>query len=162
MKYYSDILCKVFDTEGALRDAEKSYENEQLKKKEEANLISKDKKILSDAIDKASIELDRAYEKYDAACDEASKLFEDSDEKIQALKDQISDIINKTNNAVEELMTNADTDVKSANKKKYDAITAFNNKYGPYSKKYTGEEAKKEFDRQSRLFNSWISDWFGF
>ena len=160
MKYYSELLDKYFDTENLCRNAEKDYED--AKKKEEANLISKDKKILSEAIDAASTELDKAYEEYDAASDAACKIFEDSDEKIEALKNQIVEIMNSTNKKVEDLMTTADNKVKAANKKKCDAITAFSDKYGTYSKTYTGEEAKKEFDRQNRMLNSLISDIFGF
>ena len=67
-----------------------------------------------------------------------------------------------SNAKAKKLVEEANEKVKAATKEKYDAIAKFSEKYGAYSKKYTGEEARKELDRQNNLFNSWFWDWLDF
>ena len=155
MKYYSEILKKVYDTEDSLKAAET-----EAKKKEEANVASKNKKALEEEIEAVIAKLNKAYDEYDKAKDEAATILDESSKKIDYLNKQITSELEDSNAKAEKLIEEANEKVKAATKEKHDAINRFNEKYGAYSKKYTGEEARKELDRQNNLFDSWFWDWF--
>ena len=155
MKYYSEILKKVYDTEDSLKAAET-----EAKKKEEANVAFKNKKALEEEIEAAIAKLNKAYDEYDKAKDEAAAILDESNKKIDYLNKQITSELEDSNAKAKKLIEEANEKVKAATKEKYDATAKFNEKYGAYIKKYTGEEARKELDRQNNLFDSWFWDWF--
>jgi hypothetical protein len=67
MKYYSDVLDKLFETEDELKKAESLVEEENKKNEELKKVESKEKKQLSQEIEKADKELDEAYLLYEKA-----------------------------------------------------------------------------------------------
>lgn len=140
MKYYSETLNKMFDSQEELEQAEgkKQMEQAEAAKKLKAKQleISKDKKELSQAIDKADEELTKAYSDYEEALTSAKEL-------IEAATIQARDLIKPTKQAVQK-----------AQKDKYKAISEFNSKYGVYTKYYTGEKVKDELKRFSYLFDN--------
>ena len=142
MKYYSDIVNKVFDSEEECVNAEKEFnekkEAAEAERKAKAALVSKEKKELSDAVEAAESKLSKAYEEYDLAKEEVKKILEESNQKAL-------DILNPAKEAIRE-----------AQKERYTAISEFNKKYGIYTAQYTGDRAFKEFKRAT----NWIEDFF--
>ena len=55
------------------------------------------------------------------------------------------------------MVKEADEAVKKAETAKRDAILKFNEKFGAYSKTYTGERAEREFERITDYFNDLLS-----
>ena len=152
MKFYSEQLDKVFETEKECLRAEKEFALEQKRKeerktqeekaREEKALISKEKKEYADKITKAEEELKVAQENYKVAQDKAAEILEES------------------NKQVTELLNTAQEEVKKAQRAKRDAIVAFSNKFGTYTKSYTGEKAIEEFNKALDTFTNPFTDLF--
>ena len=151
MRYFSDVLNTAFDTEKECLKAEKEYELEQKKKeqerkieeeklKEEKALISKEKKELADKISEAESNLKLAKENYKVAQDKAAELLEES------------------NKQVTEILNTAKEEVKKAERARRDAIVEFSNRFGVYTKSYTGDAAIEEFNSAVTDFlnNFWL------
>lgn len=142
MKFYSDVLGKLFDSEEECKQAEEKYnkekEEKEAERKAKAALVSREKKELSDAVEAAEAKLSKAYEEYDLAKEEVKKILEESNQKAL-------DILNPAKDAIRE-----------AQKERYTAISEFNKKYGIYTAQYTGDKAFREFKRAT----SWIEDFF--
>ena len=144
MKYYSEKLKTLFDSEDSLLEAENKAEAE-AKAKEEAAAkekaeLSKAKQTLANAIDIADKQLDDAYAKLQEARDAVDKIYKEA--AIEA----------------DEILTPAKNAVNEAEKAKRDAIAAFNDKFGVYRKVYDGDKAEKEFNRFINLYNSFVDD----
>lgn len=146
MKFYSETLDKVFETEKECLKAERDFALEQKKKeeerktqeekaKEEKALISKQKKECADKIAKAEEELRIAQENYKVAQDKAAQILEESNK-------QVTDLLNT-----------AQEEIKKAQRAKRDAIVEFSNKFGAYTKSYTGEKAIEEFNKALDTLN---------
>ena len=153
MKVYSEILDKLFDSEKDCLKAEKDYAIEQKKQekakiaeeeklKEEKALISKEKKEYADKIAQTEEQLKSARENYKLAQDKAAEILEES------------------NKQVSEILNSAKEEVKKAERAKRDAIVEFNNKFGAYTKSYTGEKAIEEFNKAVDLFTNPLVDLF--
>lgn len=132
MKYYSEVLQKLFDDEKSLKAAEKAFNDKNLQKE-------KTKKELSTRIEAAEEALDAAHRNYEVVHEEAAKLMDESNK-------QIIDMINK-----------AKERITSAEKERTDAIVAFNQQFGTYRANYTGERAKRESERVTRMINDIFS-----
>ena len=139
MKIVSDITGKVYNTGDPVKDyklcskEDKEFLEKQsaIKKAEEekAENASRVKRELCSKIDKAQEEIDKAYEEYEEAKEKAKVILEES------------------NDAVAKLLNGAKEKVVAAEKAKWDFITDFNSKFGPYKKTFTGKDATKEFER---------------
>lgn len=128
MKYYSEKLNKLFDSEKELKAAEKSFEDKNLQKENT-------KKELSQKIESAEAAVDAAYKNYEETRQLAAKIMDDSNKQI----------IN--------IMNAAKKEVTEAEKARTDAIVAFNQQFGTYRANYTGERAQRESDRINRMVN---------
>lgn len=143
MKYYSELLDKLFDSDEALVKAENDFNDQLLKKEEDKKQISKEKKELSQKIEEAEAALDAAYENYEKAKAKVVELKKETDQKCQ-------DIIKE-----------AKLQLKAAQDCKYARVQSFNEKYGPYSVSYTGDRALKEMNRHLSWFDDLINSfWF--
>lgn len=146
MKYYSDILNKIFDSEAECLNAEKIYKDEQVKrdleKREKASLISKEKKELADAIESAEAKVSKAYENYEIA------------------KEKVKEILEKSNKEALSILNPAKQEIKDAQKERYTAISEFNKKFGTYTKQYTGTKAYEEFKRATSWIEDFLNNWF--
>lgn len=132
MKYYSEDLKKVFDTEKELEVAEKEAKQLEAKKAENKAIVSKEKKHAADLVKLADKEVEKAESDY-------------------------ADVVVKTN----KMLKDARTKVHEARKNSCNTIRAFNDKYGPYTEVYTGEKAKKEFENFD-ILDKYIDSWFDF
>lgn len=150
MKYYSEKTKEFYDSAEACQNAESSLETqlalkkkleEDLKKaKEEANKlqVSKEKKELATAIEKAEEKVSEAYNKLEAAYTQANEI-------ISEAKSRANDIIKESR-----------ADLRKAQQEKYNAVSEFNKKFGTYTTTYSGERAMEEIRRT----NSWMNDLF--
>ena len=132
MKFYSEQLNKLFDSEKELKAAEKSFEDKNLQKENT-------KKELSTKIESAEAALDAAHKNYEAVREEAAKLMDDSNKQII------------------KMMNEAKAQITAAEKARTDAIVEFNRQFGTYRANYTGERAKRESDRINKIVNDLFS-----
>lgn len=142
MKYYSDTLGKLFETEKELNEAEAAQKAEEEKKHELIANASKEKKELAAKIENADKELDEAYKDLDAAREVARKVQRDALKKV------------------EDILHPAEERVKKAQAYRYDAIREFNRKYGAFTTKLTGAKAAEEMSRAWRAFDHFFDDFF--
>lgn len=136
MKYYSEVLKKIFDTPEALNDAEAESKRAEVKKEES-------RKALATRVEQAQSSIDKAYEDYDKTLEEVQKILDESNAKA------------------EKLLKAAKENIKRAESDKVEAIRIFNEKFGPYTTTYTGDKAKHEFDKIiNRLEDAFPLFWF--
>lgn len=147
--FYSENLNKYFDTESECQEAEKQYAEAMeakskalaaAKEKEEAkkNEISKQKKVLADAIDEADKAVTTAYSNLEVVYAAANDMLKEAKQKANKLVDE------------------AKTQLKDAQQKKFEAVSKFNEKFGTYTTIYTGDRALEELRRAT----SWVNDIF--
>lgn len=158
MKFYSEKLKKLFNTEAELVEAEKRQEEEiaaeELKKKE----ISNEKKKAATKIESATEAYEKASEEFELTKKELLKKLDDAEEKA-------AKIISEANDAVEKELKEAKEKLRQAKIDKVNAIADFNKDFGPYKKVYTGQDALKKlnedfdvdyFDRLLNKLNKWF------
>lgn len=126
MKFYSEKLKKLFETEAEVIEAEKIFDNK-LAEKENS------KKALSQRIEEAEKNLDKAYQDYDAAKERAAKILDESNKQVM------------------EILNEAKLKVAEAERARTDAIVNFNQNFGVYRANYSGERAIRESDRVHKL-----------
>ena len=132
MKYYSETLKKLFDSEKELKAEEKAFAEKNLQKENT-------KKELSVRIEVAEEALDAAHKNYEAVREQAAKLMDESNKQIV------------------KMMNDAKAQITSAEKARTDAIVAFNQQFGTYRANYTGERAKRESERVNKIVNDLFS-----
>lgn len=142
MKYYSDLTKKIYESEKELNEAEEQVRKEEAEKEKKASLVSKDKKELANAIDRAEVALDEAYKNLDVARESAR------DVQKEALKQ------------IERILRPAEERVKQAQAEKLDAVRKFNEKYGVYTTTLTGAKAAEEMSRVWRAFDKFFDGFF--
>ena len=133
MQYYSDELKKLFKSEKELKDAEKAAKDLAINKEPEG------KRTLAKNVEEADVAVDFAYTKYE-----------------EALK-QAAEILRKANEEATKIRRDAAQEVRKAEATKKEAIRCFNEKYGPYTKIYSGDKALKEYHKEvDRLTTDFI------
>lgn len=132
MKYYSEKLNKLFDSEKELKAAEKVFEDKNIQKENT-------KKELSMKIEAAETALDAAHKNYEVVREEAAKLMDESNKQIL------------------HMMNDAKAKITEAERVRTDAIVAFNQQFGTYRANYTGERAQRESDRINKIVNDIFS-----
>ena len=128
MKYYSETLKKLFESEKELKEAEKAYNDK-------ATLKENTKKELSMKIEAAEEAVDAAHKNYEEARQYAIQLMDESNKEII------------------KIMEDAKAKIAEAEKARTDAIVAFNQQFGTYRANYTGERAQRESDRVNKMIN---------
>ena len=144
---YKELEGTTFESIEACAEAEAKVEEERkaiaAKEKEQ----SKIKKRLSNDVEKAEQAVTKAFEDYEQA-------------KIEAKK-----ILDEANKKASEVLASAKKKVTDAESARSSAIQVFTANCGPYQKIYTGERARKEFDRLNQYMTTMFDDiWsiFGF
>lgn len=136
MRFYSDVLKKVFDTEEQLL-----AEEEKAKEAAEAKKVTKAK--LAKNVEDADKALDEAYVQLDEAKKAVAELQKEYDAKVDAIMNPAKDC------------------VKDCIKKRAEAIRAFNEKFGVYTTTYTGNRALNEMLKlESTLDKFWNRFYF--
>lgn len=129
MRYYSDELKRIYDTEEELVKAE-------LEAKKEKELSEVTRKQLAKKVEEADEKIDKAYEEY------------------EAVKQEIQKIVDETNEKISNMINSAKKNVKDAEDERLVAIKDFNSKYGVYTETYSGDKATKQYNRIVNHFNS--------
>jgi len=143
MKFYSEVLEKVFDDVDTLKSEEAAYQKELAEQKAKEDAITSRKKELAKAVEVADNELDAAYEAYE----EAKKTCDEMREETKRL--------------IAEIMEPATQIVKTAQAKRLEAIQNFNKEFGAFRTTYTGDRAQKEFERSLASFDTLFKQLFG-
>lgn len=129
MRYYSDELQKVFDTEAELLAEEESARQVLETKKQTKAKLAK-------AVKDASNELDEAYDALEQAEAQVKELQKEYDAKV------------------DEIMNPAKQKIEECAMKRSQAIKEFNDKFGVYTTSYKGNEAIDEFIRMRNRMNN--------
>lgn len=128
MRYYSDELKKLFDTEEKL-----------LAEEEKARQAAEEKKVtkakLAKAVEDAEKDLEEAYAGLEEANKQVTELQKEYDAKVDAIMNPARDLI------------------KECTKSRAEAIKAFNDKFGVYTTTYTGNKALQEFAKIDNMMN---------
>lgn len=143
MKFYSEVLEKVFDDVDTLNSEEAAYQQKLAEQKAKEDAITSRKKELAKAVEVADNELDAAYEAYE----EAKKTCDEMREETKRL--------------IAEIMEPATQIVKTAQAKRLEAIQNFNKEFGAFRTTYTGDRAQKEFERSLSSFDTLFKQLFG-
>ena len=143
MKFYSEVLEKVFDDVDTLNSEEAAYQKKLAEQKAKEDAITSRKKELAKAVEVADNELDAAYEAYK----EAKKTCDEMREETRRL--------------IAEIMEPATQIVKTAQAKRLEAIQNFNKEFGAFRTTYTGDKAQKEFERSLASFDTLFEQLFG-
>ena len=141
MKYYSEVLNSYFNTEKECLEAEKNRKVRVSEDKQETkeNSLQKEKKEAAKKVEQAELALSEAYDELQLAKQKAGEI-------MQTAKTQCAEIISE-----------ASKKVREKEGEKLVAIRNFNDRFGVYSKIYTGEKATREITR----INNLLSDLFG-
>lgn len=135
MKFYSEVLNKTFDTVKELEVAEKEEAKRKEAEKAELTKATNEKKELAKKVEEADKVLQDAYNKYELAKEECEKILKEAELEI------------------DELIEPAKQAIRDAQKARYKAILDYNEKYGRYDVKYTGERAYQEMQRALKDFD---------
>lgn len=142
MLYYSEKLEELFETQKALEIAESEYDKGQKEKEKREKDKKAEKKRLAKLIEDAEADIDKARDEF-------------IEVKAEAMK-----IVESTEETVNKMLKDAEDKITQAQERRYEAIKNFNEKFGTYTKTYTGDKAYNEFKRNvdlmSLLFNHLI------
>lgn len=139
MKIYSDLTKKFYESVEDCEKAEKEFEEEKeklaLEKSTKDKEVSKRKKELSDKIEAAEKAVDEAYKRY-------YKVKEETD-------NDLAECLKKC----KERLTESKTELIQCEEEKTNAIREFNQEFGTFQKRYTGDKAITEFNRWVNAFD---------
>lgn len=155
--FMSELLGKTFNSEEECLKAEKAY-TEKTRKEEEAKKlaakeVSAQKKSLADKIAKADEELTKAMEGYELSKEDVEDIYKEAKEEIDAIIAEAKDEAN-------EILSAAKDKVRAAQHAKFNAVKEFNEKFGTYEVKYTGEKAANEFNRINKYVSNLMDSMF--
>ena len=147
MKYFSEKTRKTYDTPQACEKAEAEYDAEQKRIQDNLNKAMAEKKAADEQLAKSKKELSKAIETAESELSEANKLYEVAETKA-------ADILSNARKEANQILDAARVKVKSAQQKKYDALMAFNKKFGTYTTTITGEKAIDMYNKAMKEINS--------
>jgi flagellar biosynthesis/type III secretory pathway protein FliH len=155
MKYYSEKLDKIFDTQEALKEAEEKHEAEQAKKAEAKALVAKESADVQDAF-KARNAARKAYNK---SLIEARKVY---NEALQKARDEFEASLDESTKALKEAEEDYDTKLKAfqkAHPEGYHLTLKDGDNVVTYTGNLIDEHSKaltKEFDEINNLFSEFF------
>lgn len=140
MKYLSEITKETYNSEKECVEAEKLFlekqkQDEELKKQKAAELSSQ-KKEAANKVEHSIEELSKAYDLYAEAEVKAKEIYK------------------KAYDDAKEVLKAAKIKVREAQSNKFNALSDFNKKFGPYKTTYTGEAANNFLNKFEKEFFS--------
>lgn len=150
MKYYSDILNKLFDTPEALNQEEKAYKKQQ----QEAE---RKQKILQEKQAKEAAELEISKKQYAAAVELADQQVSEAYKNLEIAKQDAKALSEEFMKKLSEIMEPAKQAVKEAETVRLQAIREFTSKFGVYKANYNGERAAEEYMRARSRFDDFFT-----
>ena len=158
MKYYSDTLDKLFETEKDLKDAEKADAEEKAKKEEAKLVVKKESSEVEDAFKARNA----ARKAYNEKLVEARKTY---NEALRKAKDEFEANLKESTEALEKAEADYDNklkDIKKAHPEGYrlslkegDNVVAYTSNPVEYQVK----SISKEFDDMLDMFSSFLRRW---
>lgn len=138
MKFYSEKLDKLFDTQEELQAAETPKKKKKAVTEQPVDDAATvpTRKELATAVEAAEERVKQAYADYETARGKAEELSKKYLEEINAILDP------------------AQKAVKEAERLRYEAIRNFNDSYGAYQVTYTGAKAADEMMKAINNINS--------
>ena len=158
MKYYSEVLDKVFETEKELKAAEKADAEEKAKKEEAKALVKKESSEVEDAFKARNA----ARHAYNEKLVEARKAY---NEALRKAKDEFEASLKESTEALEKAEADYDTRLKAFQKAHPEGyrITL---KDGDNVVTYTGSQTdypvtsvSKDFDEILNMFSNLLRHW---
>ena len=158
MKYYSDTLDKIFETEKELKDAEKADAEEKAKKEEAKLVVKKESSEVEDAFKARNV----ARKSYNEKLVEARKTY---NEALRKAKDEFEADLKESTEALEKAEADYDTKLKAFQKahpegyrlslKDGDNVVTYTSNPVEYQIK----DISKEFDDMLDLFSDFLRRW---
>ena len=158
MKYYSDTLDKLFETEKELKDAEKADAEEKAKKEEAKLVVKKESSEVEDAFKARNT----ARKAYNEKLVEARKTY---NEALRKAKDEFETSLKESTEALEKAEADYDAKLKAFQKahpegyrlslKDGDNVVTYTSNPVEYQIK----DISKEFDDMLDLFSSFLRRW---
>ena len=158
MKYYSDTLDKIFETEKELKDAEKADAEEKAKKEETKLIVKKESSEVEDAFKARNA----ARKAYNEKLVEARKTY---NEALRKAKDEFEASLKESTEALEKAEADYDAKLKAFQKahpegfrlalKDGDNVVTYTSNPVEYQIK----DISKEFDDMLDLFSDFLRRW---
>jgi seryl-tRNA synthetase len=158
MKYYSDVLDKVFETEKELKAAEKADADEKAKKEEAKALVKKESSEVEDAFKARNA----ARHAYNEKLVEARKAY---NEALRKAKDEFEDSLKESTETLEKAEADYDTKLKAfqkAHPEGYHITLKDGDNVVTYTSNqvdYPVRSISKEFDDMLDLFSNLLRRW---
>ena len=158
MKYYSDVLDKVFETEKELKAAEKADAEEKAKKEEAKALVKKESSEVEDAFKARNA----ARHAYNEKLVEARKAY---NEALRKAKDEFEDSLKESTETLEKAEADYDTKLKAfqkAHPEGYHITLKDGDNVVTYTSNqvdYPVRSISKEFDDMLDLFSNLLRRW---
>lgn len=155
MKYYSEKLDKIFDTQEALKEAEEKHEAEQAKKAEAKALVAKESADVQDAFKARNA----ARKAYNESLIEARKVY---NEALKKARDEFEASLDESTKALKEAEEDYDTKLKAfqkAHPEGYHLTLKDGDNVVTYTGNLIDEHSKalaKEFDEINNLFSEFF------
>ena len=157
MKYYSEKLDKIFDTQEALTEAEEKHEAEEAKKAETKALVKKESSEVEDAFKARNA----ARKAYNEKLVEARKIY---NEALRKAKDEFESSLKESTEALDKAEEDYDTKLTAFQKahqyyhltlRDGDNVVTLVSNPGEYQVK----SIDKEFDDMLDLFSNFLRRW---
>lgn len=158
MKYYSEVLDKVFETEKELKDAEKADAEEKAKKEEAKALVKKESSEVEDAFKTRNA----ARHAYNEKLVEARKTY---NEALRKAKDEFEASLKESTEALEKAEADFDTRLKAfqkAHPEGYHITLKDGDNVVTYTSNqidYPVTSISKEFDDILNMFSNLLRRW---
>ena len=146
MKYFSELTNKQYNTPEECLEAEREYKKEQKRLSDEIARAVAEKKAKEEALQASKKELAKHIEEATKEVDEATAIYD-------AAKEKATSILNEANKKANDILSAASVKVKEAEQKRYEAIAAFNKKFGPYTTTLTGAQAANAYKKSLKSIN---------
>lgn len=158
MKYYSDTLDKLFETEKELEDAEKADVEEKAKKEEAKLAVKKESSEVEDAFKARNA----ARKAYNEKLVEARKTYNAA---LRKAKDEFEADLKESTEALEKAEANYDTKLKAfqkAHSEGYRIVLRDGDNVVTYTSnpvEYQIKDISKEFDDMLDMFSNLLRRW---
>ena len=158
MKYYSEVLDKVFETEKELKAAEKADAEEKAKKEEAKALVKKESSEVEDAFKARNA----ARHTYNEKLVEARKVYNDA---LRKAKDEFESSLKESTEALEKAEADYDTRLKAfqkAHPEGYHITLKDGDNVVTYTSNpvdYQVRSINKDFDDMLNMFSNLLRRW---
>ena len=149
MKFYSEKLDKLFDSAEELAQAEQLTKSAKKKKSAKVDEAAIGDNVIEQAQPEVPTRKQLASE-----VEEADEVLKEAYANYEAAKVKVEELSRKYLEEVNAILSPAQSAVKDAEKRRYEAIKNFNDSFGAYQVTYTGAKAADEMMKAISNINS--------